>query len=98
MAKFTVTVTFSSRRWLTQLESFTAGYGRDLEQPASYVQIHLNPGKLKSDLKSQAIPGYSLIWLLMWKTTTKLLVQLLSTFDYAKDSYEDVEWIDSSLG
>ncbi|RID78027.1 hypothetical protein BRARA_A00888 [Brassica rapa] len=30
--------------------------------------------------------------------TSRLLVQLLSTFDYAKDSYEDVEWIDSSLG
>ncbi|KAF3595857.1 hypothetical protein DY000_02027176 [Brassica cretica] len=81
-----------------RLESFTAGYGRGLEQPAGYVQIHLNPGKLKSDLKSQSHPWVLIDLAPHVENIAKLLVQLLSAFDYAKDSYKDVEWIDSSLG
>ena len=38
-----------------RLESFTAGYGRGLEKPAGYVQVHLNPGKLKSERNTRDI-------------------------------------------
>ncbi|WZZ75964.1 hypothetical protein YC2023_087334 [Brassica napus] len=42
-----------------RLESFTAGYGRGLEKPAGYVQVHLNPVTRNGHERSRVLAGIS---------------------------------------